>query len=319
MVGVVLLAIVLSPRPTAGEPDPKAVGTPPWAKEFVVWPRYEGQPTPWRDDSRISALSPGGYPDDFPVYFDNPDPAVKDEIMWVTAIDYSAATDEYLGILLNSPNNLTSIVDRDNAVFRYEPDAKRLRALAAHGSYGARGLPARARGEAFSKLWQGIRQYRLGNFGHDQVAIAQCISILSSATQQLGDLASAHDSYLGFFVLGRCHAEAYNTEAAIEAFQSALEHKSDDVDAHMALLAEYSLKVHPPVDQVEEAYDASYEPLFLEKLSYVREQFFDDPGVAVVTTIIFDEAEATGLSELTAEEIARRRKFGFGIFRWKRH
>lgn len=315
----VLLGTILAPRALAGASENDSAQTPHWEKEFVVWPRHEGQPTPWRDDSRFSALSPEGYPDDFPVYFDNPDPTVKDEIMWVTAIDYSAVTDEYLGILLNSPNNLRSITDRDNAVFRYDPEAEQLRALAVDGNYGTKGLPPRAGQEVFSELWRGIRQYRLGNYGHNQAAIEQCISILSSATQQLENTASADDAYLAYFVLGRCHAEAYNTDAAIEAFRTALEHKRDDVDAHMALLAEYSIKVHPPVDQAKEAYDASYEPLFLEKLRYVREHFFDDAGVAVITTIIFDESEATGLSELTAEEIARRRELGFGTFRWKRH
>lgn len=312
------LALVFATHLVADTSRKITADVPPWEEELVMWPRYEGQPTPWRDDSRISPLSPEGYPDDFPVHFDNPDPTVEDEIMWVTAIDYFAPTDEYLGILLNSPNSLKSIKERDNAVFRYDSNAKQLRALSAEGSYRDRGLPPRVR-DGTDRLPQGIRHYRRGNYGNDQAAIEQCISTLSSAIQHFGELASSQDRYLAYFLLGRCHAEAYRTDDAIESFRGALAHNGDDVETHMALLAEYSVKVHPAVDQPEEAYDASYEALFLEKLVYVRDHFSDDPGVAAITTTIFDESEATGLGELTAEEIERRRKFGLGAFRWKRH
>jgi hypothetical protein len=315
---LVFLVVSLATTDVVSPSDGAQGDSPQWESEFVVWPRYEGQPTPWRDDSRIKNSSPEGYPDDFPVVFDNPDPAAQDELIWVTAIDYHAPTDEYLGIVLNTPFNLKSIRERDNAVFKYDPETSQLHALAASGDYGRRGLPQRASRGVHAELWEGIRQYRLGNYGHNQPAIEQCIEVLSAVAPRLGDSASTDDSFLAYFVLGRCNAEAYNTDAAIEAFRSALEFNNDDVDAHMALLAEYTLKVHPRLDQPPEAYDASWEPLLVEQLNYVRREFPDDPAVATATTIIFDESEVTNLSELSEEEIARRRKVGFGIFRWKR-
>ena len=238
--------------------------------------------------------------------------------MWVTAIDYCSVTDEYLGILLNAPHYLDTIQERDNAVFRYDPGSKRLRALALDGNYRSKGIPLRARSGVLSEVWDGIRQYRLGRYGHNQVAIDRCIAVLASATQLLSELESTHDRYLAYFVLGRCHAEAYNTDAAIEAFGEALRYDGSDVDAHMSLLAEYSLKVHPPKDLPKKAYDARWELLFLKKLEYVRENFPEDSKVQFITTVIFDESTVTNLSELSSEEIERGRRFGFGIFRWKR-
>lgn len=315
---MVLLAVSLAPTDLANSSVRVPEDSPPWKSEFVVWPRYDGQPTPWRDDARINGLSPEDYPDDFPVLFHNPDPAAKDEMIWVTAIDYYAPTDEYLGIVLNDPFNLESISERDNAVFKYDPETRQLHALATKGDYSRKGVPKRARGGPLAELLEGIRQYRLGNYGHNPAAIEQCIEVLSAAGPHLGDRASSDDHFLAHFVLGRCNAEAYNTDAAIEAFRNALKYNDDDVDAHMALLAEYSLKVHPPLDQPPETHDTSWEPLFVEQLTYVRQHFSDDPAVAVATTIIFDESEVANLSEFSVEELARSRKVGFGIFRWKR-
>jgi len=253
------------------------------------------------------------------VFFDNPDPAVRDEMMWVTVIDYHSASDRYLGVLLNAPFNLTTVKARDNIVFRYDSDSSELRALTAAGRYDFVGIPQRAQSGALAQVWEGVRQYRLGNYGHDQEAIKSCIATLSTATPLLEQSVAPADRYLAHFVLGRCHAEAYNTDLAIENFRKAISYRATDVDAHMALLAEYSLKVHPPVDQPKELHDDRWEPLFIEQLKYVREHFHADAMVGTATTIIFDESEISDLSELSAEEIARRRKVGFGVFRWKRH
>jgi len=286
----------------------------PWEAEFVLWPRDADQPGgPWRSDARLAGRFAEGYPDDVSVHFDNPDPANQDEVMWVTVIDYHAAVDEYLGVLLNEPFKLTTVKERDNVVFRYDAETKQPNALASAGEYRGRGIPRRAQSGALAQLWEGIRQYRLGNHGNNQGVIGRCIEILTATVPRLERPASRDDRYLAHFVLGRCHAEAYNTDLAIESFREALEYKPRDVDTHMALLAEYSLKVHMAPDH--ERWDS----LFLEELKYVRKHFSDDWMVEQATAVLFDESQVTNLSELSAEELARRRKVGFGVFRWKRH
>ena len=302
--------------------NPSAEGstevTPPWKNEFVLWPRHQGEEAPWRGDARMSPLAPEGYPDDFPVRFYNPDPEIADEIIWVTAIGYFKATDQYLGIVLNEPFNLTTIKERDNVIFEYDAEAKELNALSSNSSYTRRAIPDRARSSELSSLWEGIRQYRLGNFGHNQEAIQECIAILSSASSQLGAFASTNDHYVAHYILGRCNAEAYNTDAAIMSFGNALKYNSNNLHAHMALLAEYSLKVQADADPSTGDDESIWEELFIAKLNYVREHFLDDGAVAVITKILFDESEVTNLSAFSEEELARKRKYGFATFRWKR-
>jgi hypothetical protein len=63
---------------------------------LTVWPRYIGQATPWRDDDRLNGKFADGIPDDVQVWFENPNPNVKDEIIWVTVIDYHSPTDQFV-------------------------------------------------------------------------------------------------------------------------------------------------------------------------------------------------------------------------------
>ena len=313
MLALALLALLPLGALQSGE------GVPPWERELVIWPASDEDEKPWRDDSRISAQAPEGYPDDFPVVFENPDPAAAAELIWVRAIDYFEPTDEYLGVVLNAPFGVEGIEVQDNAVFHYDPETQHLWALATEGSYRARGIPTRVRREDFDPLWQGIRQYRLSAYGQDELATEKCIAFLSSDTLPVGELASEHDRYLMDFVLGRCHAEAYNTDAAIGAFNRALEHNAADVHAHMALLAEYSLKVHTPLKGTTAEYDPIYEELFLEKLRWVRKHLLTDSSVAAMTLMLFDESQVENLNLLSEEALVRGRQFGFATFRWKAH
>jgi len=296
---------------------PSSAQAPPWEQEFAVWHKLEVQAKPWREDQRINGKTPEGFPDDFPVYFDNPDPSVMGETMWVTAIDYHPESDTYLGILINEPNHLENIRMRQNVAFAYSKKYDHLIASKVNDNFWEPGIPLRARGGPLLPLWEGIHHYRNGQMGHNMDGIRAGIALLEPLSKAFPPEATLQDRFLTHFVLGRCHAEAYNTDAAIEAFRKALQYRPEDLDANMALLAEYSIKVHTAISKDNQAALAIWGEQFTAHIGHVRSHFLKDPYVSSILAAIFNPEKLKDKKE-DSEAIALALQYGTGTFRWKR-
>jgi hypothetical protein len=147
--------------------------------------------------------------------------------------------------------------------------------------------------------------------------IERCIDVLAPVVSALPPEASRDERFVAHFVLGRCLAEKYETDRAIEQFRAAIALDSGEVNAHMALLAEFSVKTHQlsgtrPAAEVER-----WDRAFLDQLAVVHQRFADDPAVAQVLRFIFDPAQEVDLDPAWRGELPRLRRVGFGAFRWK--
>jgi hypothetical protein len=320
---LLVLALAAGPPPpsvSAEEPHPPAVSAGPrWQSHLVLWPKEDGEGTPWRNDPRLKGRFAEGYPDDVQVLFVNPDGAKssKSELMWVTIIDYDSESDQFLGILINQPDYLRDVSDRDNVVFRVAPKSEFPVAVNHGQGHRAAALPESKAPEFLQALVTGVRAYRQGNFGHNMPGIELCEKTLSQAVHGIPASASAEEQFAAHFVLARCLAESYETRRAIEEFKAAIAIDPQDRDAQMGLLAELSVMVHWPPDKPVPDDQPVWDKAFLEQLAVVRARFATDKRVQSGTTVIFDEELAGDLSKVTEAELARRRQFGYGVMRWK--
>src|SRR3984957_7223158 len=203
---------------------------PPWRTRLMPWEWHDGLPAPWRSDPRFTGRFAPGYQDDVQVLFLNPDSAAskKHEVMWVRVTAYDSASDEYLGILLNQPDSIATLLDRENVAFHYDSTRRYPVAVAVNGRYEAAGWPPRAVPAFFARLREGIHAYRSGDDGHNMPGIDQCISVLASVMRDVPAGASADERFVGHYVFGRCLSEKYQTEAALEQFRDALAVDSTD-------------------------------------------------------------------------------------------
>lgn len=326
MVGIVLPALLFLtlPRPTAAQQDREAKTTsdssgPPWRNRLVLWRKQPDERTPWRDDARLRGRFNAGFPDDIQVLFLNPDPAAagKNEVMWVRIIERDPKADLFLGILLNAPNHLRDVADRDNVVFRFDSTANPLVAVNQGQGHRAAAMPRTQAPRFLEAVVDGVRAYRQGNFGHNMLGIERCIQILSPAVRQIPAAATTDERFTAHFVLARCLAEKYETRSAIQQFRAAIALDPADVDAQMGLLAELTLMVGLRAGKPPSSDQAVWDKAFLDQLSLVKARFASDRAVQATTAAIFDESKA-GEMKLSESQISRNRQYGFGDFRWKR-
>jgi hypothetical protein len=311
-----LLIACVSPLGTLAAQAP---GVPAWRTRLVPWASHFGQDEPWIRDARLARYTTPGYPDDFQVLFANPDTAggAKPEVMWVRTFAADSATGLYLGYLLNQPHWLRSVVPGDNVVFRAD-DAKGLPTAVGAPDFGTAGWPTESRAPEFLLvLRDGIRAYRAGNNGHHMPEIERCISVLAPAMAAAPAAASSDERFVGHFVLGRCLAEKYETDRAIEQFRAAIALDPNDLDSHMALLAEFSVMTHQLPGKLSPEEEARWEHEFVEQLRLVRARFASDKGLPQVLEMIFDPAQEAELLPVWKPHVERLRRVGYGVFRWK--
>ncbi len=128
---------------------------------------------------------------------------------------------------------------------------------------------------------------------------------------------NSKELFAAHFIVARCLAECYETKSAIEHFKSAIAVDTEDVHAHMGLMAELSVMVHWPADQPEPEDQLVWDKAFLDQMIVIKTRFKHNLSAQAGIRIIMDESRAGDLSDLNEDQLARRRRFGFGIIRWK--
>jgi len=292
---------------------------PPWRTYLMPWVTHSGQPRPWRVDRRLAGYAEQGYPDDVLVLFAEADTITshKPEGMWVTVTAYDSSSGLFLGVLRNQPYAPMGINEDDNVVFRIHPQLKRPVAVMYNGSYSDAGWPASAVPRFFARLREGIRAYRLGNNGHNPPGIERCITVLTPLVDSVPPTARADEQFVGHFVLGRCLAEKYETEAAIHQFRTAISLDTNDLDSHMALLAELSIMTHHRPGTLSSSEEQRWEHEFLDELTVVRVRFGQDSAVRQVLTLLFDPTGEANVDSLWRPYLPKLRRVGYATFRWK--
>jgi hypothetical protein len=233
--------------------------------------------------------------------------------MWVSIIGYDEDSNTYLGRLLNKPYFLKNVRQADNVIFKYEQSSGKAVAIPDRTSYWMAAVPKYVADGYGRNLYKGLREYRLGNFGHNMPEIWKCIKTLSKVTKEVSKCEVKEDAFLAFFLLGRCSAEAYQTELAIESFKSALHYIPDDIDANIALLAEYSVAVHSPDIKPKK----KWETAFSEHVSHLKENFSSNVFIKKTLDSLFNKEQLQEDENLTEEEREYRSKYGVGYFRYK--
>ncbi len=315
---IVLLvsAVVLSAHLARAQ---QIVSPPPWRSRLMPWQTHAGQPRPWRTDARLASFVEQGFPDDVLVLFGSSDSVRgrKPETLWVTVTAYDSATAFFLAILREKPHAPMDVAVGDNVVFRIHPQLRGPVAVAFNGSYRDAGWPPSAVPGFLDTLREGIRAYRLGNNGHNMPEIEHCIAVLTPPMAGVPAAARQDEAFVGHFVLGRCLAEKYVTEQAIQQFRAAISLDTADVDSHMALLAELSVMTHHRPGELSASEETRWEQEFLAELAVVRARFGGDAGVQQVLTMVFDPGGEATVDSLWRPYLPKLRRVGYGVFRWK--
>jgi hypothetical protein len=148
-------------------------------------------------------------------------------------------------------------------------------------------------------------------------SIERCIAVLSPAVDAIPAAASREERFVAHYVLGRCLAEKYETMRAIAQFKAAMAVEPTDVDTYLALLAEYSVMTHHRPGELSPAEEKRWEDAFLDHLALIRARFEQHPDVVEVLGLIFDPAHETELDSMWQPHIAKLRRVGYAVFRWK--
>lgn len=293
-----LAVMLLAAASLAGRSAAAQAHQPTWRTHLVAWAAHSSQPRPWRRDPRLTGRAEQGYPDDFEVWFGSADSAHGPaERMWVRTIDYDPASDLFLGVLLNHPDQTRAVRAGDNVVFRID---------SVHGVPVAVGAPdyahagwTSASDDAFTPaLREGLRAYRAGSMSGDLTAMDHCIAVLSPAMTTAAAVATQEEQYTGHYLLGRCLGERHQPERAIEQFRAAVAIEPDVGDAHMALLAELSAMAHRRGGAVASADDARWRRAFLDELAIVHDRFMDSAGVSEGLALVSDPAQASAMAAM---------------------
>ena len=125
---------------------PSEIVSPRWREEVVLWAGRAPGFRAWRQHDALQSKFHPEHADDIPVFFRDA-ASGRDEQMWVHVIGYDRPSDEYLGILINTPDLVSSIQAGDNVAFRNVDWAEYPWALSVGGSYRQAGLPACAPSE----------------------------------------------------------------------------------------------------------------------------------------------------------------------------
>lgn len=298
---------------------------PVWHTQWVPWEIHPRHERAWRADPRLARFGIPNYPDDYRAVFMNPDTTVPDqarmELMWVRLIAYDAATDRYLGYLLNQPHFIRSVQAGDNVVVGIDATSGFPTADGSPTDYAAHGWPADATTATGRILRTGLRHYRLGNNGHNMPEIERCIDALAPHLEGSAGpewQPSREQRFIAHFVLGRCLAEKYETDRAVRQFRAAIVTDSSDADAQLALLAELSVLTHPRPGTVSAAELQRRDEEFVRQLELVRRRFANHDGVAQMLAFVFDPAQEAKIAPEWQPQMERLRRVGYGVFRWKR-
>ncbi|MGO9829306.1 MAG: hypothetical protein ACLPJH_04145 [Myxococcaceae bacterium] len=235
---------------------------------------------------------------------------------------YDPGSDRFLGQLLDAPYAVRTAQKGDNVVFR----------VAAPGEIRISNVPGRDRwcvaeddGRGFaaqgwprlmtpfvSVLSQGVRAYRLGDFGHNQPEIERCIAQLRPALTPEPTDASTHDLQLAHFVFARCLAEKYVTREAVLHFERAISLDSRDPFAEMGLIAELTVLVHS-----NESKDAlpRWKARLVDEMARMRVNFPDQTQALQLLDMVRDPKRAK--PGLSVEEVEEGQRIGFAVIRYK--
>ena len=200
---------------------PSEIVSPRWREEVVLWAGRAPGFRAWRQHDALQSKFHPEHADDIPVFFRDA-ASGRDEQMWVHVIGYDRPSDEYLGILINTPDLVSSIQAGDNVAFKNVDWAEYPWALSVGGSYRQAGLPAFAPSGLLEITAQALNQYRQGNFGHNRPAIEAAITSFQRAQTMVTEETYPANRFCLHFYLARCYSEIYATTEAAEEFGRAL-------------------------------------------------------------------------------------------------
>ncbi|AKQ65039.1 hypothetical protein A176_001951 [Myxococcus hansupus] len=281
-----------------------------WAEEDAV------RIAAWRGHPRMEGRFHEEAADDIQAFFQHPesnDP-MHNEVMWVTVIAHDAASDSFLGILLNAPRHLKDVQEGDNVVIHLPAEAEL--PFARDAGKGRLGWPVAAAGSFSETLIRGVRSYRQGRFGHHPPGIQACIETLGPVLEPAPQSEPANLRALGHFVLARCLAEQYETVRAIHHFEQVLRLTPEDEYARLGLLAELSLLAHMRQDALPSGTEQEWESRYLAQVAVARERLQNRQALELLD-VIFSQQEIESGDELTPEQLEKRRRVGAGAFRYK--
>jgi hypothetical protein len=334
---LVLVSAILSfsiPHASVGAPAPNATperrqeqaldAAPIWEREVTAFSTVEPPDArPWRKDSRLAGLFHSAeFPDDIDVVFEVKDSRPPLEVMWVTVLAYDPGSDRFLGQLLDAPYAVATAHKGDNVVFRVAaPGAIRIANVPGRDrwcvaeddgrGFGAQGWPRRMT-PFVSAMSQGVRAYRLGNFGHNQPEIERCIAQLRPALSPEPTDAGRRDLQLANFVLARCLSEKYLTAEAVTRFERAIALDPRDSYAQMGLIAELTVLVHSgePNDAL-----AKRKGQLVEDMARMRADFPNQTQALQLLDMFRDPKQAK--PGLSPGEIEEGKQIGFAVIRYK--
>jgi hypothetical protein len=295
-----------------------------WEREVTAFPTVDPPGVrPWRKDPRLSGqFHSTEFPDDIEVVFNVKGSLPPREVMWATVLAYDPVSDRFLGQLLDAPYAVHTVEKGDNIVFRVAAPGEirisnappRSRWCVAEDDgrgFGAQGWPRHVT-PFVSALEQGVRAYRLGNFGHNQPEIEHCVALLRPALAPEPTDASMHELQLGHFVLARCLSEKYVTKEAVTHFERAIALDPRDPYAEMGLIADLTVLVHSnePKDALP-----NWKERLVTEMTRMREDFPDQIQSLSLLDMIRDPARAK--QGLSPAEIEEGKRIGFGVIRYK--
>jgi hypothetical protein len=303
---------------------------PQWERELVVWQQEEVDARTWREDARLKGRFHPKEKDDIQVVFLGPagEGSPPPEVMWVTIIAHDKARDTFLGVLLNSPNDLKDVQEGDNVLFHGTPrrDERLLNLARALGQSellmalapgpSRLGWPRAAPGSYLETLIRGIRHYRQGRFGHVPAGIKACIDTLGPVLEPAAQDVPVDQRQLGHFVLARCLAEQYETLRAVQHFEQALHLNPKEVHARMGLLAELSLLAHLPQEKLPSGTEAQWEQRYLAEVAEARKHIQNVHALRLLDMLFNKQMiEEDPAEDPKAQE--KRLRVGVGPFRYK--
>lgn len=283
---------------------------PPWTEEVILWSgELHGVQAPWRDNRALQGRfhSPE-YPDDIQVVF-RQDSADAWERMWVRVIGAHPRSGEYLAKLLNDPYAIEGLQSGENVAFVAPEGSQDLIGVDRGQGYGRAGYPAFSPDAFASSMIKGLNLYRAGELGHVPENIKAAIPELLGASERTDNTTSRTASFYVHFYLGRCYAELYETESAIEQFKKALAFRPEDPSAHIALLAEYSLLAAMPEEELPSGTSDQWRESFNRQESVIRSLFPPSAGPVQYLDLIYTEMKDNLDSEGTIA--------GKFVLRWK--
>lgn len=193
-------------------------------------------------DPRVVAIRRLDYSDCVPVKFV---PTARDATkdmgsLWVRILDRDAATDQFLGEVVEKPGRWSSVAHHDNVVFKFGSMLEKQPSAVLFGdSYLAYPGVMTKFGEVFVAAVAADRELYLGR---NTVTLPDAFAKTRRAVSLIEATTPRREAFHALYLLGRSHSEAYQVDSAIVWFKSAMAVDSTDPDAAMSLMAEYTAK-----------------------------------------------------------------------------